>query len=782
MKTIPINAAEAIIAPLFDYTLSGHAEFRLLEDGRQDGVWSQAWDACNIRSDAPRFTLVWQGECAFTGYDAMRFFITLAPDLRLSGSAVVDGTRHVLFTDVAGATAPQEPTSGPLCSPEAPAVLQEIRLDFAASLPRTSHVCLRWISLVNRANEPLIEQALPRYTPDWPGLLVAAPATTEVEDSLFAGAAELREIKARSREPRFRPLLAALQSAAAQWEGAAPEGWVREFIPCEEGLYRFVRVRDRGRPPFDDAMTTLAVAGFLCDRPDWSKLAARMVLAAAHMHWFEGPQSCFPGSSWHHGCYMEDHYGSAVAVTLPSVAGWLTPTGTARVLDALETAWAVVNEKAAEPGYRWYMNQGLVANRGRLLQAACLARYGRGERYRDAVEQSYRDHCTMLNHYLNAEGHCFEGPHYFMYSFNAAVSLWCAYAHVRNRPVRDIVPDLFKKTPGYVEAVFSSTSEHGCVIPLSITVGHPFSPLLLAFLAEVCDWEKGRGYLHRRLAAESAGAAPGREAAGLEGLPAFLMLALLATPPEPVATAAPGLGRCLRSGLLSYEFPAPARGKLWFCCERPSSGHTHNDRGSVILEANGVPLLLDPGHPNYANPMGTFMMEAAWHNLAFPEGEAMASRYPTSPPDLETPLPRVLDRAEATAQGVRFGADLKPLYVQAVRLARRDGVLVLRSATAGDLQLRDRWELTEPRRLRVTFQSYAPWTITGNSATATFAGTRIAITFTFGAGTPVELLHDPDRVDATMKPVFALIVRSAPTLTFDLITSIHFTHNPNPPS
>ncbi len=775
MNTTPINAAESIIAPLFDHNISNRAEFRLLEEGRQDGAWSQIWDSCNIRSGAPCFSLVWQGECAFTGYDALRFFITLAPDLKLSGSAVVDGTRHVLFTDVAGATAPQEPTSGPLCAPERPSILQEIRLDFAASLPRTSHVCLRWIGLVNRAAEPLLEQALPRYTPDWPGLLAAAPAPSVDADSLFFGAAELQELKARSREPHFRSLLAGLQAAAAQWEGAAPEDWIREFIPCAEHLYRYVRIRDRGRPPFDDAMMTLAVAGFLCDRADWSKLAARMLLAAAHTpNWFEGPQGCCPGSRWHHVCFMEDHYGSAVAVALPLVAGWLTPAGTARVLDALETAWAVVNEKAEELGERWYMNQGLVGNRGRLLQAACLARYGRGERYRHAVEQSYRDHSTILNHYLNAEGHCFEGPHYFMYSFDAAVCLWFAYARYRNCPIRDVVPGLFKKTPGYVEAVLSSTSDSGRVIPLCTTTYETFSPLLLVFLTEVCDWEKGRGYLHRRLVAESAGAVSGREAASLEGLPALLMLALLATPPEPVATAAPGLGRCLQSGLLSYEFPVPARGKLWFCCERKSAGHTHNDRGSVILEANGVPLLLDPGHPNYSNPLGEFMREPAWHNLAFPEGEAMASRFPTSPPDLETPQPRVLDRAEATAHGVSFGADLKPLYGQVVRLARRDGELVLRSATAGDLQLHDRWELTEPRRLRVTFQSYAPWTITGNSATATFAGTRIAIAFAFGAGTAVELLHDPDRVDATMKPVFALIVRSAPTLVFDLQTVLSF--------
>lgn len=775
MKITPINAAEAIIAPLFDYTLSGHAEFRLLEEGRQDGAWSQSWDSCNIRSDAPRFSLVWQGECAFTGYDALRFFITLAPDLKLSGSAVVNGARHVLFTDVTGANVPQEPTSGALCSPKEPAILQEIRLDFAASLPRTSHVCMRWIGLVNRAAEPLLEQALPRYTADWPGLLATASATTTVEDTLFVGAAQLRELKARSREPRFQPLLAALQTTAAQWEGKVPEDWIREFIPCEEHLYRYVRVRDRGRPPFDEAMMTLAVAGFLCDRPDWSKLAARMLLTAAHTpNWFEGPQGCFPGSRWHHVCFMEDHYGSAVAVVLPLVAGWLTPAGTARVLDALEKAWAVVNEKAEEPGYRWYMNQGLVGNRGRLLQAACLAKHGRGERYRNAVEQSYRDHCTIVSHYLNAEGHCFEGPGYFQYSFESAVCLWLAYAHFRNCPVRDIVPDLFKKTPGYVEAILSSTSAHGRVIPLNAAGGGPFSPLLLAFLTEVCDWEKGRGYLSRRLAAESAGAVPGQETSSLNGLRALLMLALSPTPPAPVATAAPGLGHCLQSGLLSYEFPAPARGKLWFCCERQSAGHTHDDRGAIILEANGVPLLLDPGTTNYANPLVVFMKEAAWHNLAFPEGEAMASHFPTEPPDLETPQPRVLDRVEATAHGVRFGADLKPFYGSVVRLARRDGELVLRSATAGDLQLHDRWELTEPRRLRVTFQSFAPWTITGNSATATFEGTRIAITFTFGAGTPVELLHDPDRVDATLKPVFALIVRSAPTLTFDLTTALSF--------
>ena len=66
----------------------------------------------------------------------------------------------------------------------------------------------------------------------------------------------------------------------------------------------------------------LAIAGYSCDRRDWSQRAARRMLSIARTpHWFEGIQSLTPGSNWRHVCFMEDHYSSAMGTALQFVDG-----------------------------------------------------------------------------------------------------------------------------------------------------------------------------------------------------------------------------------------------------------------------------------------------------------------------------------------------------------------------------------------------------------------------------------------------------------------------------
>ncbi len=315
--------------------------------------------------DGRHFTLRWRGDLALDGYDRLRLFINFPPWIRMSGQAVIDAERRAVFHDVAGEGLPFEPTSAPVAGG-----MTELELDFAADRDAQALISFYWMGLVNSEREALLESRRPKYDADWPGLLNPSGHAGICRPWLVS-VAEMERIK--SRAARYPALVEELRHAAGQWDGYTPEPHIREFYPCVEHLYRYVRVRDRQRPDWNPPIRLLALAGWLCDRPDWSRLAARMMLAAAHTsHWFEGPQGCTPGSNWHHVCFTESHVLSALAFALQFTGDLLTPTATGMILDRMEEAWRLVNRKCEEPGYRWYMNQGIVFNAERMVGAAAL--------------------------------------------------------------------------------------------------------------------------------------------------------------------------------------------------------------------------------------------------------------------------------------------------------------------------------------------------------------------------------------------------------------------------
>jgi hypothetical protein len=428
------------------------------------------------------------------------------------------------------------------------------------------------------------------------------------------------------------------------------------------------------------------------------------------------------------------------------------------VLDRVEEAWALVNAKCEEPGYRWHMNQGVVNNGLRLVGAAFLYYAGRGERYAAAVEQSYRDHTTVVNNYLAEDGHCSEGG-YYTYSFYFSIPMWLAYSAYSGKGLASVVPERFKRSAAFVEATTSTVSEEGAMIPASAGT-KPWSGMLLAFLYTACGWQGAANWLRKRLEREDP------EIAADE---AFSLLALVPEKlPGPLPPAS-GVQGCRQSGLVAYQFPGPRRGKLLIQAERPASGHYHHDRGGIVLEDAGEVLLPDPGSLHYADLRSAFMHRADWHSLAHPVGLEMRLAdcfWAEKPPGAR------IARAEETAGGFEFAVDLAPIYGAEVLCGRREGTLRLQE-TGGSLSLRDKWKFAAPRRVEITFNAYAPWTLTGPGAAETRVGKitlRLSITEAGGAQLDAAVLDD--RVDGLGRQIWTLRWRTAELSAVDLDSTL----------
>lgn len=759
----PISDAEAVVAPLFDPDTSNGSEFTVSSVEGGAASLTQGWDGLGTRTSATTFEVTWNTVIDAAGFDAIRICLTMPPTASVSATIDADGMTIQLFSNVPGALAPIEAT-GRLEG--ASSQFTNPTLTIYNPTGREIDISFKWITLVNLNAERDMERNRVSYSKDWPDLLNLDGAGG-VRGPLYLPTSRYEHLKSVLHDGRHEALLSGLREAATKWVAFDPEPEIRDYVPCVEHLYRYVRVADRGRTVTEEAMMLLAIAGYLCDRPDWSQRAARVMLSIAHTpHWFEGIQSRTPGSKWRHVCFMEDHYGSAMATALSFIGDCLTPAGVAMVLDGIETAVAVVDEKCQEPGYRWHMNQGLVGNRGRMIQALCLYYNGRGDKYAAMAEQAYMDHSTIMAGYLNDEGHAFEGPHYYgHYSLAASIQLWTAYSTYANKPIRTVVPDSVITSARYIEAMLSTTDPQGATCPVNQSgVGdHAVLPsLTLGFLASTCGWAKGRDLLAYRHA--HSGAEARHDASGLDTL---LELHFDSEAMSERPAADENLMTFPKSGLVAYRFKSHANGKLWFLCERNAkAGHHHFDRGSIVLENSGEALLVDPGVTNYSHPSTGFMKLPSWHNMAYVDGESMALYGPADEC-------AKLEYAVETENGVRFSGDISPVLGGLARLARRAGELTL-TENGGTITLTDTWAFHTPQALSIAFQSYVPWEISGNVAVASTATQYVRVTSVSEGSGGLAFGQDDTHIDGNTRQIFTIHATVGPSDDVEIISTVVF--------
>lgn len=746
-QMISINAAEGIFYPAFDKNLCDDTQVSSL-----GGTMERLWDTLEF-AGGREFTIRWEGEVDLHGYDQVICFITVPVKAVIRGEAVLDGEKVDLFSPACGAAAPLELKSNILKNPDSHKKLTGITL-YITSEMKKNMVLLSWIGGVNSEKEPEIE--LPyqvKVDPKWPGMMQGEKAG-DMSGSMIFTREEARELKKMIAEnPKLKSILIKNAECAMQIK---PESLIREFAPVKEHMYRFVRVRDRGRACMENHILNLAVAGYILEEEKYSSLSARMILSLAQMKWFEGPVCCMEGSQFHHVCFTEDHTSSEISMALEFLGGLFTDQAMELIAKRLEEAYELIREKCCEPGYRNYMNQGIVGNRGAMLNACQLQQYQGG--YEGEIEACYQRHSRIIHQYLSEDGHCAEGIGYYEYSFQTSILLWHVYAKQTGRTFQEVLPKRFIRSGKYIEAIMSSISPAGDKIPLNCTgVGDGGSTIVSSMLL-ICMrmaggiWG-GDEYLKERL----------KNTENLTSMQNFDLLFYLyyrkcAVTGDPIAKRRREI-LFHQEGLASFQFPG---GKLLVLAERnPYTAHFHEDRGTVILEADGKVLLPDLGTTNYANPVCLLMEKKEYHNLAYPLDLSMhvASRrgisaareaaYPIreelKTEDMQTPEARIV-YARETETGYVFKAETGMLYGNGIT-GTRTGVL---NPEQKSLAVTDCWEFEDEHCVVVSYLSYSPWSIDGNTAVCR------DMTIEFQAEKPLAMEVETGMEDWRGTPVYVL--------------------------
>lgn len=760
-KMVAINEAEAIFYPAFDKYLCDDNQMQF-----NNCTMERLWDTLSFNGGR-EFSIQFSGKVDLYGYDKILCFITVPVQVIVEGRALIDGKETIIFQSTKGDTAPIELISPILKKVDCHSVLEKIELKFSSS-GNKNVVLLSWFGASTSTKEYLIEESLPKKDSQWKGLL-NSNTVGKINNNLVFSEAEVIELKKYILADES--LKNKIIRNAEKSMHIEPEKAIREFVPVSNHMYRFVRVRDRGRENFEEHILNLAIGGYVLEEAKYSNLAARMILSLLYMKWFEGPTCCMEGSTFHHVCFTEDHLSSQVCIAMGFLGDVFTEKGIEKIVNKVEDAWKWVTKKCEEQGYRSFMNQGIVGNRGAILGACFLQLYRSG--YEKYVEESYQRLNQIVENYLSKDGHCAEGIHYFEYSFTAAIMLWHVYAKMTGKALKEIVPQSFKNSGAYLEAVFSTTSTRGVKIPLNCGLGKEISTLLLIFMIMECDFEVGKTYLKERLLILEEHS----DTTSFDTLFYELYKNKLAMDSLIEEKTSSKEILLYEEGLAAYQFE---EGKLVVSAERnPYTAHFHEDRGQIVLEVGKQILLPDLGTTSYANPVCILMEKKEYHNLACPMDLAMqvaskvgimAARNAAynldqtlTKEDMRIPEAKILYTKE-TQDGYQFSVETGMLYGPNIK-GIRTGTLKPKEAI---LRLQDEWCFEEIHPLLITYLSYDPWLIKENIAT-----TKL-FNINFVSKEKMMFEVEENMVDWNEKPVFVLHVVVESAKCHEVISTIQW--------
>jgi hypothetical protein len=663
--TIPINEAEAIFAPFFDHgDLLG--VFEVWPGAGCTARAEPTWCGVDVVIDrapvgAAALTLACRAPLPIAGYDIFRAFACQPPYVRLRITGTVDGRETVILDGHVGDGGMQE-IDGTLAGTR----LDAFTLEFSLLESRPATVALRWLGLANRAAQDRLEARPSPFTPDWTYCLVPEPAERTPALGLLFGADELETLRERCLCGPLKPMADALRRQAETYMALEPEKMVGYLVPAPD--LRWTRVRDNWKPYLYHKMEPLALMGLIDRNPEFSRMAARMALAVAHCtHWCESPMGVHPGATWHHASFQETYYAAACALVLDWAGAWFTPRGRQVVEDAIVMKGLPrIESDFKRKEYIRYMNQGIVFSIGRIL--GLLALIPSYPRYASQLAEAERDLHEMIDAYILEDGVILEGPGYWAHTFLDLSPLFYVLARHHGRPLMDSASEKLRRTGDFALSLLSTLGNGSGYLGINDAHnqgGYPINTVVaFSLMTNRPEWQ-------RLLAAELAapgGHGPSSFGSGIDHF------ALVMAGCSGLELAAPSPMTDHRAEGTDHRFAVyPIGGQaasvrqeaelgavhLHLCSGPTYPCHYDEDKGSIILEAAGQPLVIDRGVLAYHEAENAFLHSAAAHSLLYPE-------------PLADGVPFVQPGWGAHAYGARLGECIED-----------DGLVLLASDNAG---------------------------------------------------------------------------------------------------
>ncbi len=632
MKSTPINMAEAIIDPFWDPQLSGFEHWQV-EPGVKHGLRvSQNW--CWVAFEWARNPM-------------NGLALRMSREFNLS----CEGYDHVIVSvmaprgSIVSITATTDKGLLRFEAPPAPELKKELALPLngalwleALSLKIESHAdgiqagWFNWIGLQNAELLPRYLNGWQRFDESWDPYLkpISYEPRFEPTYGFLIGGEQLEQLRIDHAAYIHGHGGSRFVSGGEEARTFIPEEMVRAFGNLRTDT-RYCRERDHGNWLWPQG-SKASIAGLLLKDKDLLRLGARFAMAMAMCgRWDDGMICHFPGSNFEHRCFVQSLYVHETALILDLAGEMFTDVGREYILRRIsEEGLGTINFNTWKHEYIFFNNQLAWFSPGRILGYAVAERSlqpsgGAAKRVGRYTELAYGDLVESLEANVLPDGGYVEGPSYFRCVGGFGGLALFYYAKARGVNLQDIIPPAFKRTADFAQAIVS-TDDDTDVVPICDGGAYADQEMLAVLSIALPDsywvnmfWksiERGDILSDRRDASYF-----------FEPLLAWQLKAEI---PERRIELKPFVFLSDMGIMASHREIDGEVLKLFIMGNKAGAGHTHEDKGSFVLEFGGETFAMDPGTCDYSSPLSSILQHCERHNMLIPTG-TLERPHPESP-------------------------------------------------------------------------------------------------------------------------------------------------------
>lgn len=640
MRLTPINSAEAVFEAFHDPQLSELEKWNVTSEGVtgfkvwQNWVWVQwEWGQPAPDGRVVRFERSLDVDCS--RYDRV-----------IINAAIPEGGHYVISadTDAGPRTRRGEPYGSAKREEWLPldGAKRITRLTIEAHFPPggSGNGWIYWMALQSTTRLPDHLAQWQGFDSRWENYLQPESFEPEFKPTygLLINDTELDGVR---RDFANSPMADTLREAAEDARAITPEKLIGQYVNFWNSA-QLRRERDHGK------VITIhgphaAQAGLLFKDKALCRLAARFALSIAHCErWDDSFMIFMPGSTWEQRSFVPSICVYECALILDLCGEWFTPLGRQLILRRIaEEGIGEMNFNTWWWEYLFHCNQLAWFAPGRILGYLLLEKTMpvRGEGYPVApsrvapyTELAVKDLIENLNLCLQPDGGYVEGPTYFTWVARQAYLALHLYARARGKSVDELMPESMRRTALMAEVLYS-TADDLDVLPICDAM-FAFPEALAHLAAHMPDSHWVTVY-HKQL--KRAGAAP-----------SLLSMALARAIPEKGPALRPFVDMPATGMTCSVRQLGNETVKLFLMGNKGGAGHTHEDKGSFILEFAGDSFAMDFGVVDYSNPLVEELKHAQRHNMLTPWSK-------TERPGPARPVPADI-RADARGDATSFHA------------------------------------------------------------------------------------------------------------------------------
>lgn len=731
VRVIPVNVAEAVFAPFWEYEISELKNWQIAE-GKNYGEVKQNW--CYVtfswnksNPEGPVIKISRKGPIDCKEYDNLLTSINLPAKSKFK-ITLSSKTTGVISQEWTVEKTCKEEYEMPL---QGAAVIDEISLEIYSN--KKEEPQSGWISWMGFRNSKQLEA----YKSQWKKLaeqpldIFLAPQNTEPsyapKFNLIGTASEIEAVRKKCQDVKEKTG----ETPFSVKPDFSPEKVINEFLAFGANPKIFGRVAD-----YDQAspeIARLAEAGIVKKDKELLRLAAKGAIAMAMCpNWDAGFTIFFPGSAFEQRPFAQAVIIYNIAITLDLAWDMFSPAGRSLLLRKIATdGIGLINFNVWKHSYIFNCNQLAVFSHGRIASYLVLEKqYGHVTPYTDLA---YKELCESLNKIIQPDGGFLEGSGYMQYTISAVANSLNAYSSARGLPIKSIMPEKLEKLANYGDA-FISTDKRGGLVPYSSGQGECRGVTLdaQAFLAYICP-ESQWVTLFRNTLGKMKSKMPG------SSLAVWIMENKI---PQQAPAFKPFINMpdmCVLSSTRVFENEKVKI--LLFGTPKSFAGHQHEDRGSFVLEFAGDTFAMDPGGQNYSEAGAEEMKHSQKHNMLLPTGtEERPHAVIPSPADI---------RPSGQGDEKSFSAEINPGF--AWEKYYKKWTRSINSETPDKFIITDEYELTGGTGVDFLWMTQLPVTVNGN--TIKLEGEKSYAFIKTPSDTTIKIEELPLRTKETMKRI-----------------------------